>query len=617
MKRHFLLTALLSLVCLAPVHAEYVPAFTVVRETDSFHVMGDGQFTQTIESLLRIDTAQGVNTLGERKIGFNAKLETIELVQAYTELKDGTRIEVPAERIRIQDSNTADEAIYSDEKVMVIIFPQVEVGAHLYYRVNSVQHTPVFAGHFYWSNYYSPHVRVEEAIVNLTHESGIAIGVDIDRVQGGKVTPLPEDAPGTVRYRFTFAQGMAYPAESARLALSDFAPHIALSSFADYSDFANAYQQRAKPMAAVSPAISKFAKELVAGAKDEHERVRRLYNWVSNNIRYVAVYVGAGGWVPHDAKSVLDNRYGDCKDHVVLLESMLAAVGIDSSPALIGTDPAFALPKLPVSTPFDHVITYVPSLDLYLDSTAQFAPVGTLPSWDQDKPVLLTASGKVAKTPARDIARDKTHTSVMMSVLDKGGVVGRSTYTPQGNFEVESRSSQFSYLNRNQVPIVDKLLSRFLESGGGVIEDSEPMMLDKPWKVDASFELDPLVNVPGPSAMPIPVGLAPGRIKEMSGYKPPAKRRYPAVCGSSAHSETIILKFPKTVKVQRIPKDVAFRRGPLQYKASYKLGPQMLVVQRRYESHRVEPVCNEKDDRDWDALREVLQRDLRSQVFFK
>lgn len=617
MNQNFILVAFMSLVCLAPVHAEYVPAFTVVRHVDSFHVKRDGQYTQTIESLLRIDTAQGVNTAGERKIEFNAKLETIELVEAYTELKNGTRIEVPPERIRIQDSNTAEESIYSDEKVMVIIFPQVEVGAHLYYRAASGQHTPVFAGHFYWSDYYSPHIRVEQAVVNLTHEPGIAIGVEADRFQGGKVTPLSGDAPGTVRYRFTFTQRDAYPAENARLALSDFAPHIALSSFADYPDFAKAYQKRAKPMAAVTPAISRVANELVAGAKDERERVRRLYNWVSNSIRYVAVYVGAGGWVPHDAQSVLNNRYGDCKDHVVLLESMLAAVGIDSSPALIGTDHAFVLPKLPVSTPFDHVITYVPSLDLYLDSTAQFAPLGTLPSWDQGKSVLLTANGKVAKTPAQDVSKDKTHTSVMMAVLDNGGVVGRSTYTPRGNYEVESRSSQFGFLNRNQVPIVNKLLSRFLESGEGVIDKSEPMSLDKPWKVESSFELDPVVNVPGPSAMTIPVGLAPGRIKEMAGYKPPAKRRYPAVCGSAAHTETIILKFPETVKIQRIPKDVAFRRGPLQYKASYELDDHMLVVQRRYEAHRAKPVCDEKDDRDWDALREVLQRDLRSQVFFR
>jgi len=44
--------------------------------------------------------------------------------------------------------------------------------------------------------------------------------------------------------------------------------------------------------------------------------------------------------VPHDAQSILDNRYGDCKDHVVILEALLEAVGIDSSPALINSGPS-------------------------------------------------------------------------------------------------------------------------------------------------------------------------------------------------------------------------------------------------------------------------------------
>ena len=50
---------------------------------------------------------------------------------------------------------------------------------------------------------------------------------------------------------------------------------------------------------------------------------------------------------------------------------------------------------------------------------------------------------------------------------------------------------------------------------------TEPMDLDRPWKVEAEFTLDPLANIPGPSAMTIPVGVAPGRIKALAGGKSP------------------------------------------------------------------------------------------------
>jgi len=88
--------------------------------------------------------------------------------------------------------------------------------------------------------------------------------------------------------------------------------------------------------------------------------------------------VGSGGVVPHAADTVLDNFYGDCKDHVTLLEAMLTAVGIESSPALINSGNAYHLPTAPALGTINHVITYIPSLDLYLDPTAAQTEFGYL-----------------------------------------------------------------------------------------------------------------------------------------------------------------------------------------------------------------------------------------------
>ena len=60
------------------------------------------------------------------------------------------------------------------------------------------------------------------------------------------------------------------------------------------------------------------------------------------------------------AQAVLKNRYGDCKDHVVLLEALLAAVGIPSSAALVNSGNAYSMPAIGVVSPLNHVITYVP-----------------------------------------------------------------------------------------------------------------------------------------------------------------------------------------------------------------------------------------------------------------
>ena len=607
------LLAWLTLITLA--HAQFAPAVTTVRDFQRFHVRADGSYTQYLEQQVRVETEQAVQTHSELRLYYNAALEDLEVVEAYTLQPDGSRITVPPDRIRTQE--TVEEAMYSDDKVRVIIYPQVKPGSQLVMRVQSVVHTPLFPGHFFWTERFSPHRRYGNSTLELSHDAGINIRVATDRVAGGLLAAEPGDAPGFKRYRFQYQQAQALPTERGQVDLLDFTPHVLISSFASYVDLARAYQDRAKPMARVTPEIAALAKSLVAGATDDATRVRRLYNWVARNIRYVAVYAGAGGFVPHDSQSILDNRYGDCKDHVVILEALLAAVGIDSSPALINANGTFKLPSLPVPDPFDHVITYVPSLNLFLDSTSSFTPMGSLPDGDQDKPVLLTATGTLSRTPASSADWDQTDTQVWLQLQSDGRVSGRSVMRMSGSPESDSRYSHFGYLSQEPVDVVNRFLARFAESGTGNIESVDPTDLDKSWQVTGNFVLDPLVNVPGPAAMTIPIGLASGNIRSRMAIKPLPNRQFPGMCASMQHSEQIELAFTPEMQVTRIPPDVSFNRGPLSYQSSYRFKDQVLQVKRIYTVRRTASVCNEKDDRDWLALSEWLQRDLRAQVFFE
>jgi hypothetical protein len=604
-----------SLLICSLAQAQYVPSQTIVRNVDTIHVRAGGQSDKTMESMIRIDTPQGVKEDGERKISFNEKLETLEILEAYTLQPNGERIDVTPDKIRKLDGEDLDA--YSDSKIMVMIFSKVEVGSQLYFKAKSKQHTPELPGHFILSEYFTPHYRFENAEFVLTHDADVALTVDTKGMEGSLVAPLPSDGPGVKRYRFVFKQDQAYPSEPGRVDLSDFAPYFAVSTFANYAEFAQAYQSRAKPMAAVTPAIAALAQELVAGAVDDRAKVRKLYNWVSGNIRYVAEYVGAGGYVPHSADSVLSNRYGDCKDHVVLLEALLAAVGIDSSPALINADLSFTLPKLPISTPFSHVITYIPQLDLYLDSTSPFSPMGTLPESDMGKPVLLTATGKFGQTPKQSALNDYTMTESDLVVHGDGKVSGTSTSTLRGSFEVSSRNAHFLYKNQEPFDVVNSILKRFQETGVGEFLKNEPSNLETPWVVASKFELDPVVNVPGPSAMTFPHGVTNSRLKGMSSFKPPSVRRFPLECTSARYTETTRLNFPSSVEIERIPGNVRFQRGAIEYQASYTRQGQQVSATRVYTAQRKNPFCDDTDNRDWHAFRIMLQRDLRAQVFFK
>ena len=611
------ITLFFLLIASASVFAQYKPSYTVVKSNSKYEVNRDASYTQYLEEQTRVDTPQGVRMLGERKISYNSTLEDVEVLEAYTIQPDGTRIAVPLDKIRTQDEVEDDGAIYSDSKSKVIIYPKLEVGSQVYYRAKSVQHTPQFPGHFFTWEHYSPHVRYESVNVELTHDTGIEVGVSSKGMQGGKL----EDSllPNTVSYKFTFSQDKAYPGEESRADFTDFAPNFSASTFKTYADVGMAYQVRAKDMAKVTTAIQTLANELIqkANAQTTLDKVRVLHHWVAQNIRYLGIYVGAGGYVPHDAQSILDNRYGDCKDHVVILEALLAAVGIDSSPALINSSAAYLLPQLPTPGIFDHVITYVPSLNVFLDSTSRFAPVGTLPNGDLDKPVVIAATGALSRTPMTHPSKDSTESRIQMKLTRNGSIEGKSQAKMFGVFEVASRGSQFNYQNKDQANVVNGLLSRFQETGWGEIEKTETTNFDKGWQVNSVFELDPVVNVPGPSALAIPVGLAPGRMKYLADIVLPKDRKFPTYCVSTQHEEWIELSFPKNMKITRVPKGVLFANGPLKYQSTYELKGQLLKIKRKYVSERKQSICGAENDKWFSEFTQVLRRDLRQQVFFE
>ena len=75
----------------------------------------------------------------------------------------------------------------------------------------------------------------------------------------------------------------------------DYAPQFSASSFKSYADVAKAYQDRARPKASTTPELVAHARKVVGDAGTEREKVKRLYEWVSRNIRYLGVFAGSGG----------------------------------------------------------------------------------------------------------------------------------------------------------------------------------------------------------------------------------------------------------------------------------------------------------------------------------
>ncbi len=181
-------------------------------------------------------------------------------------------------------------------------------------------------------------------------------------------------------------------------------------SLASWKDFGKFMHELNRERNNLSPEMKAQLEALLEGVEDEREKVVRLYRFLQQNMRYVSVQLGIGGWQAFDAQYVEKNRYGDCKALTWFMKSMLEEQGIPSFPALVRAGEQEFHRLEPEGVPslgmFNHVILYLPTLSAWLECTSNYVPPFYLGTFTDDRGVLLITEegGELAHTPPLDAA---------------------------------------------------------------------------------------------------------------------------------------------------------------------------------------------------------------------
>ncbi|HWC19252.1 MAG TPA: DUF3857 and transglutaminase domain-containing protein, partial [Terriglobales bacterium] len=135
-----------------------------------------------------------------------------------------------------------------------------------------------------------------------------------------------------------------------------------------------------------SPEIKTEVTALTAQASSQLEKMKAIAKFVQEDIRYVAIELGIGGWQPHPASDIFAHRYGDCKDKATLMSSMLSAIGVESYYVVINTERGSITSETPAHRGFDHAIIAIKLPDDVGDSslvaTLQHPKLGKLLFFD-------------------------------------------------------------------------------------------------------------------------------------------------------------------------------------------------------------------------------------------
>ncbi|MDQ1093228.1 transglutaminase-like putative cysteine protease [Xanthomonas sacchari] len=592
--------------------------YSYVRYRADYEVREDATSVETDEYELLLKTKAGVDQFSQVRLGYSEKLETLEVLAAYTLTPDGLRHDVPADKIYTQESySSAAAAMYADRKVKVVVFPNLMPGARLVYRVRRTQNVPYFPGYFSLWETFSVFSQYDDATVTLVAPRRLQMHLYTRGVQGSDTPTFDGDR---ARWEWRYSRREPMKSQNWSAATWEFSPTIMASSFRRWAQMAQAYQRSSAAAAQVTPKVRARAEQITAGISDRRAQAATLYEWVARNIRYVAVYLGNGGLQPNSADSILDTHYGDCKDHTVVLEALLAAKGIASTPVLIGAQGGPTLPEVPVLGRFNHAITYLPEFKLYVDSTSPYARFGQLPAGDLGAPVLHTADGTLARTPPDDAKRNRYLVETDYRFAADGSLSG-ITRLDSGDVGEVGLRTMFVQLNaQNRTRIEESILAASgFDGSGALLLQGAPQDLSRPFGYAYRFRAHDYVDFGVVGGMSLP--LMPGADSVRGVYSTASAERNltPFYCNDNARSETYRLTFPDSVPIIAIPADTHFRNAAGEYAATWVRDGQTVTATHtlhRRAIHGPAALCQPQDYAAFRELYQQVRRGFRGQILY-
>jgi hypothetical protein len=122
--------------------------------------------------------------------------------------------------------------------------------------------------------------------------------------------------------------------------------------------------------------VKSLVSKLTQGKTNDIDKVKSMYYWIQDNIRYIAYEDGYSGYIPTPAQDVLAKKYGDCKGMANLLTEMLKTAGYDAHFSWVGTRSIPYPQSLPALCVNNHAIStlYLNNKTYFLDGTEKYGP---------------------------------------------------------------------------------------------------------------------------------------------------------------------------------------------------------------------------------------------------
>ena len=351
-------------------------------------LQADGTYRQTFRQVAQILTQDAVENWAEQSFSYEPGHQKLT-VNWIRVVKPNGEV-VTAEAAHKQDSDipaTMGNPVYADRKVRRYSLSGVSVGTIVDYSFTLEEQKPYRAGDFLtsWSITTGLPTRRSRYIVDVPADLKMNM-IERNVANAKKVTT----SHGRRVYTWA-AKDLEKPKSEPFAADSNGVfQSVYLSSPTSWQDISKWYAGLAHDRYTLTPELESKLHELVAGAHSLTDSLSAVQRWVAQDIRYVSLSLGIGGYQPRQPSEVFKTEYGDCKDKATIFVAMAQRMGVEAYPVLLSAGGKVER-SLPSIDQFNHAIAAVKLGDkyMYVDLTSDLTPWGALPGSDQGQFALV------------------------------------------------------------------------------------------------------------------------------------------------------------------------------------------------------------------------------------
>lgn len=464
----------------------------VLRSDGEYHLKEDGSYTFKYHFIGHILKESLKEYWGNINEIFEEGRSKSKIVKASVYHRDGKLFPLEEDKVKVSEPQES-ELFFTKYITLNYQMPEVEVDSIVEYIIETEEYNPFRKDFFFPRWGFQNSQPTKESTLKIIIPEKEELYFYLKNVPESYKNPKIENKDGEKIYTWTMNNIPNIVSEPKMVQYVDYAPYLKGSIFKDWNRVFKWLKEMHKKNINANTKLKKFTLDLVKDCKTPEEKLAKIYHYIQQKIRYIAIKMGvASGWGGYDANVTWEKQYGCCIDKALLFTAMLKVVGIESTPIILQTNDSYeSIFEIP-TVYFNHAISMVKlgNKRIFLDSTGSNFRFPYFNEYDHGIKCINVFDEKIDEVPTPSPEENKVFGKYIINI-DKAGdtsVEYSNEYT--GSKEAWTRGYYKTIKEEDKKRELQNWINDI--SPGGILKDYEFYNVEdisKPFYFKMNYEL--------------------------------------------------------------------------------------------------------------------------------